>query len=170
MQVVIQAKDGSQERHVCFIDHPKLTEGIHPSLLPVSRVSGSLTSLSRLYVCETLNAPAEKSLLVMSPSTDGKTLNLWTWLKGDSAPKHQSVTQFPFTVTLGEQSIVIKRHWDHARRQMKWQEKTGDSEKERHPAIVIETSGSIHPKQFVLIKNQPTPVEIAGDMLILRYK
>jgi len=170
VQVVIEAKDGSKERHVCFIDHPKLTEGIHPSLLPVSRVSGNLTSLSRLYVCETLKAPAEKSLLLLSPSIDGKMLTVWTWLKGDSTANKQTISQLPTELKLGEQAITLTRHWTKARRQIKWQEKTGAKENERHPALVVETGGHIHRKSAVLVKGQPTPVEIAGDMLILRYR
>jgi len=172
VQVVIQAKDGSQERHVCFIDHPKLTEGIHPALLPVSRVSGALTSLSRLYVCETLKAPVEKSLLIFSPAVESEeeSLSTWTWKKGESAPQFQKIETFPTTLSVGGQKIEITRHWPKARRQIKWQEKTGASEKDRHPALLIETGGHFHAKSFVLIKGKATPVKVMEDMLILRFR
>jgi len=170
VEVTVEAKDGSRERHICFIDHPQLTTGIHPTILPVTRVSGELASLSRLTVCETLKAPIEKSLLVISPNVEGEGVNVWTWLKGAPAPETKSIDTFPTTVSLGDQKVEIKQHWTKARRQIKWQQRTGRKQEEKQPAILIETGGHAHAKQFVLIKGKATPCKVMGEMIILQYK
>ena len=170
IEVTVEATDGSKERHICFIDHPKLTAGIHPTILPVTRVSGDLTSLSRLAVCETLKAPVEKSLLVISPDIKGDGVNVWTWAKGEKAPKTSHIDKFPVTLTFGDQKVEIKQHWANARRQIKWQQREGVKPEDKQPAILIETGGHFHSKQFVLIKGKSTPCKVMEEILILKYK
>jgi len=170
VEVSVEARDGSQERHICFIDHPQLTTGIHPTILPVTRVSGELASLSRLTVCETLKAPIEKSLLVISPNVDGEGVKVWTWVKGAPAPETKSIETFPTTVSLGDQKVEIKQHWTKARRQIKWQQRKGRKQEDKQPAILIESGGHAHAKQFVLIQGKATPCKVMGEIIILQYK
>ena len=170
LEVIIQTTDGkTKERHVCFLDHPRLTAGIHPSLLPVTRISGDLASLSRLVVCETAKAPVEKSLITISPDTEGEGITVWTWIKDKPTPETLHITRFPATLTLAGQKVEIKQHWTHARRQIKWQQKE-NSGKDKQPALLIESGGHFHAKQFVLIKGKVTPCRISGNMMMLRYK
>lgn len=168
--VTVEAPDGTKERHICFIDHPRLTAGIHPTILPVTRLSGDLASLARLTVCETLKAPVEKSLVVLSPDTEGEGVNSWIWIKGEPAPTASHITTFPTTLTLGDQKVEIKQHWTKARRQIKWQQREGAAEEEKQPALLIETGGHFHAKQFVLIRGKSTPCKVMDEILILRYQ
>ncbi len=170
VEATIEAEDGSKERHICFIDHPQLTAGIHPSLLPVSRISGNLSSLARLVVCETAKRPVEKSLLTISPDTNGNALTIWTWLKGKPTPTSQHITRFPTTLTLDKQAVTITRHWTHARREIKWQQKENPSGTNKQPALLIESASHFHSKPIVLIQGKPTPCRISGNMMILRYR
>ena len=161
---------GSKERHVSFIDHPQLTAGIHPTLLPVTRVSGDLASLSRLIVCGALKAPVTKSLLVMSPNTVGEGITTWVWAKGEKAPISTRIEKFPATLTLGDEKVIVTRHWANAHRQIKWQQREGAEEKDKKPALLIETGGHFHAKQFVLIRGEVTPCSVMDEMILLRYR
>ena len=161
---------GSKERHVSFIDHPQLTAGIHPTLLPVTRVSGDLASLSRLIVCGALKAPVTKSLLVMSPNTVGEGITTWVWAKGEKAPTSTRIEKFPATLTLGDEKVIVTRHWANAHRQIKWQQREGADEKDKKPALLIETGGHFHAKQFVLIRGEVTPCSVMDEMILLRYR
>lgn len=170
VEITVEATNGTKERHICFIDHPKLTAGIHPTILPVTRLSGDLASLSRLSVCNTLKAPVEKSLLVISPNIKGEGVKVWTWVKGEATPHIHQIDTFPTTLTFGEQKIDLKQHWSNARRQIKWQHREGAKEDDKQPALLIETGGHFHSKQFVLIKGKSTPCKVMEEMMILRYK
>jgi hypothetical protein len=170
VEISVEATGGSKERHLCFIDHPRLTAGIHPTLLPVSRISGDLASLAKLRVCETLQAPAEKNLLVISPDTEGTGVTALTWIKGNPAPTSQQIKKFPATLTLGNQTIELKQHWANARRQIKWQQKEDGSDDKKQPALLIESGGHFHAKQFVLIQGKATPCRIMDDIILLKYK
>jgi len=170
VEITIESKNGSKERHICFIDHPKLTAGIHPTLLPVTRITGDQASLSRLIVCETLKAPVEKSLVLISPDTSGKGLRIWTWIKGQAAPTSKNIVDLPTTLDLDGQKVEIKQHWPHARRQVKWDQREGSSEEEKQPALLIEAGGHIHAKQFVLINGKSTPCKVTNDIIMLRYR
>jgi hypothetical protein len=170
VEITIEATGGSKERHVSFIDHPQLTAGIHPTLLPVTRVSGDLASLSRLIVCGGLKAPVTKSLLVMSPNTSGEGITTWLWAKGDKAPTSSRIEKFPATLTLGGEKVIVTRHWAKARRQIKWQQREGADEKDKKPALLIETGGHFHAKQFVLIRGEVTPCSVMDEMILLRYR
>jgi len=170
VEVTVEATDGTKERHICFIDHPRLTAGIHPTILPVTRLSGDLASLARLTVCETLKAPVEKSLMIISPDTDGEGLNTWIWGKGEPAPISSHIEKFPATLTIDGQKVEIKQHWTKARRQIKWQQREGTAEEDKQPALLIETGGHFHAKQFVLIRGKSTPCRVMDDILILRYR
>jgi hypothetical protein len=170
VEITIEAKDGSKERHVSFIDHPQLTAGIHPTLLPVTRMSGDLASLSRLIVCGSLKAPVTKSLLVMSPNTSGESITTWLWAKGEKAPTSSRIEKFPTTLTLGDEKVIVTRHWAKARRQIKWQQREGADEKDKKPALLIETGGHFHAKQFVLIRGEVTPCSVMDEMILLRYR
>lgn len=170
VEITIESKNGSTERHICFIDHPKLTAGIHPTLLPVTRITGDQASLSRLIVCESLEAPAEKSLVLISPDTRSKGLRIWTWIKGQATPSAKNIVDLPITLDLDGQNVEIKQHWTHARRQIKWDQREGASEKEKQPALLIEAGGHIHAKQFVLINGKSTPCKVTNDIIMLRYR
>ena len=170
VELTVESNDGSKERHICFVDHPKLTAGIHPTILPVTRLAGDQASLARITVCPTLKAPVEKSLLLLSPNNEGNGVTAWTWSKGATAPVSQSIKTFPVTLTLGEQKVVLSQHWLNALRQIKWQQREGASEQEKQPALLIESGGHFHAQQFVLIKGKVTPCRVMDDMLILRYR
>ena len=170
VEVTLQATDGTKERHICFIDHPQLTAGIHPSLLPVTRISGKLASLSRLVVCERTQPPVEKSLLTISPDNQGDALTLSLWVKGKPTPETRHITHLPTTITLDGQHITLARHWTHARRQIKWQQKNTSAGDNKQPALLIESGGHFHAKSFVLIQGESTPCRLSGNMMILRYR
>lgn len=170
VELTLESKEGSKERHICFVDHPKLTAGIHPTILPVTRLAGEQASLARIKVCPVLKAPVEKSLLVLSPNNEGEGLTAWAWSKGAKAPVSQSIDKFPITLALGEHKVEVSQHWRNALRQIKWQQREGASDQKKQPAILIESGGHFHAQQFVLIKGTVTPCRVMEDMVILRYK
>ena len=170
VEVEIEAKDGSKERHICFVDHPKLTDGIHPQILPVSRISGTLVSLSRLKVCDKLSVPVKHHWLMISPDTNGKGAKVVKWLMGKPSPEVLHIDEFPITIDFNGVKVTLKQHWSHALRQVKQREKKSKSKKAKHPAIFVVAGGPFHGKSFVFVQGRPTPCGIQHGMLIIRYR
>jgi hypothetical protein len=169
-EITLQSEDGSKERHIYFIDHPQLTAGIHPTLLPVSRIEGDQASLARLIVCEAPEAPIEANLVLLSPDVDSDHLTAWIWNKGKGAPTVSQIEAFPATLMIGEEQVTIKQHWAHAHRQIKWQQREDSGIEAKQPALLIESGNHFHAKQFVLIQGKVTPCRPADDMIMLRYQ
>ncbi len=174
VEVVLASDDGSSvERHIAFIDHPEITKGIHPSILPVSRVSGEGASNSRLVVRDPLDPPGGGNVLVICPdSSDPEKLTAFVWDQESKVVGEVEIDALPTELPLpGGQKIELLRHHGHARSVMKWRRREIPTEGDPLPALVI---GWAEPdaghKQAVLILNRAVPFRLRGEFQTFRFR
>ena len=173
IEVTLKSTDGSVERHLCFIDHPKLTKGIHPTFLPVSRLVGNGASQSRLVACDLLEGQsAQHHRVLISPNaSDAGNLTAFLWNHEDDTTDRIVIDSLPTEVSIGETSLRLLNHRDHARSVVKWQKQTLEGENSKStPALhIMWLEGHKH-EQAVLPLDRPTPVRINGEFKILCYR
>jgi hypothetical protein len=171
LEVHLTSAQGSEERHLAFLDHPAITKGIHPTILPVSRISGNEASLSRLVVCAKVEPAAESHFVHVSPVLDGGGLTVRVWPKGGGDPQVIAIREFPAELTLGDgKTLTIERHFSHARPHVRWERREAPEDGEAKPALLIEHRTGHHQKlEFVLVRGEVTPCRIGDRHLMLRY-
>ena len=171
LEVFLTDGKGSEERHITFLDHPELTTGIHPKILPVARISGEATSLSRLVVCRKLEPSVDHQVVQLTPAVDGPGITARIWPKGSAEFKTVTVPQLPAELPLEEGGVLrLKRHHAHARPHLKTERFDQPAEGDAKPALIIEHRLSHHQKsEFVLIRGEVTPCRIGDKHLMLRF-
>ena len=171
LQVHITDGKGTEERHLAFLDHPNLTRGIHPEILPVARLSGDSASQSRLVVCTPVPPATEKHVVQISPDADGSGLTARIWLTGEPSYKTVAITQLPADLPLGDDGTLrVARHFTKAHSEIKWERRDVPQSGDAKPALVIEHQASHHHREaFVLIDGEVTPCRIGPKHLMLRY-
>ncbi len=174
VEVVLASVDETTvERHLAFPDHPEITKGIHPALLPVSRLSGEGASQSRLVVCDALDRPGASNALVLCPSSSNSDqLTAFSWDQESKAMSESKNETLPAELELANgKSVRILRHRTHARSVVKWRRCEEADEGEALPALVIgwAESGVGH-KQTVLIHNRSTPFRLRGEFQTFRFR
>ena len=171
LEVHLTSDKGSEERHIAFLDHPEITRGIHPTILPVSRIGGDEASNSRLVVCAAMEPAAEQHLVHLSPGPTDQELTVRLWLNGASEFKTITVRELPAEIPLPEgQPLLLKRQFSHANPHVKWERCDPPQDGKSKPAVVIEHRASHHQKsEFVLLLDEVTPCRIKGKHLMLRY-
>ena len=175
LEVTIESSDdGTVERHVCFIDHPKLTKGIHPALLPVTRLAGSSASNSRLAARDPIAIPnASSDRLLLSPSTyESGKLTAFTWERESDKVATHEIGSLPADVKVGSTTLRLLKHYKNASSVLKWHkvEKPAEGGAETTPALLISWQNGHHPQKTVLPLDRPTPVRIGSEFSILRYR
>lgn len=172
LEVHLTDGKGSEERHITFLDHPDLTKGIHPTILPVSRVSGEGASLSRLVVCDAVEPAPDHEVVQIAPGTAGQGLKVRVWPKGDAEFRTIAVQELPAEIPLAEdRTLRLDRHFTRARPHVKWERREVPEDGGAKPALVIEHRAGHHQKtEFVLIRDEVTPCRIGDKHLMLRYK
>lgn len=170
IQVNIVSDDGTEERHIAFIDHPELTRGVHPAILPVKRVRGEGASQSRLVVRTPMTASTELSQILVTPVLNSQALEIRILPKG-SVPTVFQVTELPAEITLPDGILLrLIRHFAHAIPQVKWERRDLPATSEACPALVIEQRSSPHLRnELVLVRDQVTSCRIGEQFLLLRY-
>ena len=171
LEVVLTDGKGTEERHLAFLDHPEITKGIHPTILPVARISGEGASQSRLVVCSAVEPPVGHQLVHLTPVVEGPGFTVRVWPKGSMEFETTAVPQLPAELPLTEGGVLhLKRHFTRARSQLKWERFDLPADGEAKPALVIEHRASHHQKsRFVLIRDEVTPCRIGDQHLMLRY-
>lgn len=171
LEVHITDGKGTEERHIAFLDHPELTRGIHPEILPVTRLSGGNASQSRLVVCTPVQPATEKHIVQLSPHATGKGLSARVWLVGNTEYTTIAADQLPADLPLADGKVLrLNRHFSKARAEIKWERREAPQEGDAKPALLIEHRASHHQKEaFVLIRDEVTPCRIGQKHLMLRY-
>ncbi len=174
VEATLVSNDGATvERHIAFLDHPEITKGIHPALLPVSRLSGESASHSRLVVSDRLDKPGKANSLFLSPTpSDPERLIAFTWDYQSKAISEVAIDQLPAEITLPDRRTVsLRRHLRHARPVVKWRRLEPPTGGDSIPATVIgwAEAGTGH-HQVVLIDNHPTPIRLGGQIHTFRSR
>ncbi len=180
IEIILTSDEGTVERHLCFLDHPELTKGIHPSLLPATRLKGSNASQSRLTARDPIKIQgnSKNRLLLSADGKDPAKLTAFTWDDKNSQFTIIPIASLPAEVKVGEQSISILQHRNHARSVVKWQRisresKNDESSKEEDKitsALLITWLENNHHQKAVLPLDRPTPVRIKGQFQTFRYR
>ena len=181
-------EDQTIERHLCFVDHPKLTRGIHPTILPVARLAGTGASQSRLTARDPITIPdaANHRILITSIPSDPTRFILHTWNRKTDAVNRVELDSLPAETKVDDTIIRIIDHRDHARSVTKWHRAAsspgkdtdeGNSNtglKQEDPvvtqALVLTWIDVHHRKRIVLPLDTPTPARIKGEFKFLRYR
>jgi hypothetical protein len=171
LEVHLTDGKGTGERHLAFLDHPEITRGIHPTILPVSRVSGTGASNSRLVVCTPVPPAAERHIVQVSPNAGLPGLTIRVWLAGESDSKSVTTDQLPVDLPLTDgKSLHLTRHFSKARSEIKWERRDSPQAGDAKPALLVEHRASHHQKDaFVLIDGEVTPCRIGPKHIMLRY-
>ncbi|MCF6313112.1 MAG: hypothetical protein L3J39_11730 [Verrucomicrobiales bacterium] len=184
IEITLSSTEGTIERHLCFLDHPELTKGIHPELLPATRLKGSSASQSRLTARDPIKilGNSKNRLMLSSDSKNPKQLNAFTWDDKKQQFKTHALTSLPQTLKIGDQSITVLQHRNHARSVVKWQKvaaSTANSQLAKNkdaedntvtPALLITWLENNHHQKAVLPLNRATPVLIQGKFQTFRYR
>jgi hypothetical protein len=170
-EIHITDDKGTEERHIAFLDHPEITRGIHPTILPVTRLSGDSASQSRLAVCSPVQPATEKHIVRVSPNTDNDGLTARVWLVGEKGFKTIPIEKLPADISLtDDRTLRLDRHFTHASAHVKWERRDKPARGEAKPALLIEHRASHYKKNdFVLIRNEVTPCRVDRKHLMLRF-
>lgn len=170
LEAHVVADDGSEERHIVFLDHPELTRGIHPTILPVSRVSGEKTSLARLVVCPEMPAASEQHQVWISPGV-GEGPSVVRVVRKGGGKEEIQVDEYPAGIEVAEGvKLQLLRHFTRARSIVRWERADAPSENDATPALVVEHFEQHETKRLVLIEDEITPCRIGGEMVMLRLR
>jgi hypothetical protein len=171
LEVHLTDGKGTGERHLAFLDHPEITRGIHPTILPVSRVSGTGASNSRLVVCTPVPPAAERHIVQVSPKAGVPGLTIRVWLAGESDSKSVTIDQLPADLPLADgKSIRLTKHFTKARSAIKWERRKSPQTGDAKPALLVEHRAGHHQKEaFVLVDGEVTPCRIGPKHIMLRY-
>lgn len=163
---------GTTERHLAFLDHPQLTRGIHPTLLPVTRLEGDQASNSRLVACEPVPSSDSRHHVHLTPHIEGEGLTARILGKGSSTLTVTEVDEYPAELSLpGSGALRILRHYSHAHPHLKWVRAEPSAAAAPHPALVVSHRAGHHQLQrFVLREGEITPCRAGGKYLWLRYR
>jgi len=171
LEVHVVTDDGSEERHIVFLDHPELTKGIHPTILPVSRVSGEKTSLARLVVCPPMPRSDEKHQVWVTPGTGEGESSVQIAGKEGGDRKVVRVAEFPAEIEVGEGvSVKLLRQFTHAKSVVRWEKAEPAEGDDARPALVVEHWEGREATRLVLIEGEITPCRIGGEMVMLRFR
>lgn len=177
IEVILASKDGTIERHLCFLDHPELTKGIHPELLPATRLAGTGASQSRLTACDPINIQGESTnrLLISPNASDPEKLTAFTWDSTGGKFNTIKIDSLPAKVKVGDRSISILQHRNHARSVVEWRrinKKTSKADdKQKIPsALLITWLENEHHQKAVLPIDRATPIRINGQFQTFRYR
>lgn len=171
LEVLITDGKGNTERHLAFLDHPEITRGIHPTILPVTRLEGNSASQSRIAVRTPVQPATEQHIVQITPEASGERITARVWIVGETEFKTIDIEKLPAELALADkQTLTIGRHFTLAQSQVKWERQEIPETGEAKPALVIEHSASHHQKDsFVLIRDEVTPCRINQKHLMLRY-
>jgi len=171
LEVHVASDDGSEERHIVFLDHPELTKGIHPTILPVSRVSGEKTSLARLVVCPPMPKSDERHQVWVTPGRGEGESSVQIAGKGEGDRKSVRVTEFPAEIEVEEGvSVKLLRQFTHAKSVVRWEKAEPAEGDDARPALVVEHWEGREATRLVLIEGEITPCRIGGEMVMLRLR
>lgn len=191
IEILLASGTGTVERHLCFLDHPDLTGGIHPVLLPVARLSGNDASQSRLAARDPIAVPgSDHDRVFLCPdAADPAGLAVFVWSRDEKKVRETWIDSLPAEIGAGKKTIRLLQHRSHARSVVKWRPAeavageahrcgagvvsgTGnDSEMpETISALVIAWMENGAERKAVLPLDRPTPIRINGQFQTFRYR
>lgn len=171
LELHIVAEGDNEERHIVFLDHPELTKGIHPTILPVSRVSGEDASLARLVVCPPMPKAGEQHQVWVTPGVDGEEAGAWIVRKDSGKSEEIRLAGFPAEIAVDDGvSLQLLRHFTHAKAVVRWERSEVPEGEKARPALVLEHWEGREAKRLVLIEGDITPCRIKGEMVMLRFR
>lgn len=177
IEVTLASNEGTVERHLCFLDHPELTKGIHPALLPATRLKGKSASQSRLTARDPIQLPGnDKNRILLSANDDQiGHLTAFIWDHKNNQFSSQQIDSLPAEVKVGDQTLHILQHRNRARAVVKWQQikanqKIDPKNKDQiSSALLVTWLESNHHQKAVLPLGQATPIRIKGQFQTFRY-
>ena len=159
LQVDLAHPDGTIERHLCFLDHPALTQGTHPQVNPTTTLSGKNASHARLAGTQRAPHIPQRRLIIAADTSEAIEVIV---VSPQGAAEHLHLEGgLPYSIAVGDKTIRLVDHRTNARTTATFFKAPADEDASANrPAWVVAPSQN---PQAPLILPQGVAVPTAGE-------